>query len=53
MSRKTRSLIKGIAVVLAGLSILAHMDILMIDFLKIYDYWLLVISFGLILLVSR
>ena len=53
MSRKNRSLIKGFAVIIAGISILSYMGVLVIPGLSQYNYWILVIAFGLVLLVSK
>ena len=53
MSRKNRSIIKGLAVIIAGISILSYMHVLVIPGLMQYNYWILVIAFGLVLLVSK
>lgn len=53
MSRRTRSLIKGISVIIAGISFLLFMNILNIPALQPYTYWILFVAFGLTLLVSR
>lgn len=53
MSRKTRSLIKGTSVIIAGVAVLLHMDILNVPSIAGYDFWILLIAFGLTLLVSR
>lgn len=53
MSRKTRSLVKGSAVIIAGIAVLLYMGILNIPALAGYSFWILLIGFGLVLLVSR
>ena len=53
MSRRTRSLIKGTAVVIAGISVLLFTNILNIPALAGYSYWILLIAFGMVLITSR
>jgi hypothetical protein len=53
MNRKTRSMTKGIAVVIAGIGALLEMGILNIPAMAVYSFWILLMAFGLVLLVSR
>lgn len=53
MSNKTRSLIKGIALVIVALCVLTHMDIFTVKQIAQYKFWLMVIAFGMTLLVSK
>lgn len=53
MGRKMRSLLKGIALIIATVSVLTHIQILNIPQLYDYSFWLMVIAFGLVLLVSK
>lgn len=53
MSNKTRSIIKGIAVVLVLLAVLMHLQIIIIPAISIYRFWIVVLSFGLLLISSK
>jgi len=53
MNKRTRSLIKGVSVVIVGLAVLSHMDILNLAFIRAYEFWWVVIGFGLMLIVSK
>ena len=53
MSNKTRSILKGAAVVLVLLAVLMHMGWVVIPAISIYRFWLVVIAFGLLLGASR
>jgi len=53
MSNKTRSVIKGISVVLALLAIAMQLHWIIIPSLSPYVIWMLVGSYGLLLLSSR
>jgi hypothetical protein len=53
MSNKTRSILKGIAVVLVLLAVLMHMGTVSIPALAVYRFWIVVISFGVVLITSR
>jgi hypothetical protein len=46
-------MIKGIAMVIAGISVLLYMGILNIPAFAGYAFWILLISLGLTLLASR
>jgi hypothetical protein len=53
MSNKTRSILKGIAVVLVLLAVLMHTGTVAIPALAVYRFWIVVISFGVVLITSR
>ncbi len=53
MSNKTRSILKGIAVILVLLCVLIHLHILIIPAVSVYTFWIMVISFGLLLVSSK
>jgi hypothetical protein len=53
MSNKTRSILKGIAVVLVLLCVLMHIGTISIPAISVYRFWIVVISFGLVLISSK
>jgi hypothetical protein len=53
MGKRTRSLIKGIAIVLVLISVFLEMDILNFSLLEPYKYWMAILGFGFLLLVSK
>lgn len=53
MSNKTRSIIKVIAVILVLLAVLMRLDFVAIYALNAYQFWLVVIGFGLLLIASK
>jgi hypothetical protein len=53
MSNKTRSVLKGIAVVLVLLAVLMHIGTIGIPAISGYRFWIVVISFGLLLISSK
>jgi hypothetical protein len=53
MSNKTRAILKGIAVILVLLAVLMHMQIVIIPAIAVYRFWLVVLSFGLLLISSK
>ena len=53
MSNKTRSILKGIAVLLVLLAVLMELKILIIPAVVVYKFWLVVIAFGLLLVGSK
>ena len=53
MSNKTRSVLKGIAVVLVLLAVLMHLGFVSIATVTVYRFWLVVIGFGLLLISSK
>jgi hypothetical protein len=53
MTSKLRSITKALAVILVALAVLMQLDILVIQTLDAYKFWLVVIAFGLMLVVSR
>lgn len=53
MSNKTRAVLKGIAVVLVLLAVLMQLQIVIIPAISVYRFWLVVISFGLLLISSK
>lgn len=53
MSRRNRFLIKFFAILIVLVTVFLELDILNISFLNPYKYWMSVLGFGLLLLVSR
>jgi len=53
MSNKTRSIIKGIAVILVLLAVLMHMNWIIIPAISVYRFWIVVIAFGMLLIGSK
>jgi hypothetical protein len=53
MSNKTRAILKGIAVVLVLLAVLMHLQYVIIPAISVYRFWIVVISFALLLISSK
>ena len=53
MSNKTRSVLKGLAVLLVLLAVMMQMQWVVIPALAGYTFWMVVIAFGLVLFSSR
>lgn len=53
MSNKTRAILKGIAVVLVLLAVLMQLQIVIIPAISVYRFWIVVISFGLLLISNK
>jgi hypothetical protein len=53
MTPKTRSLIKGIAVLIVLLAVLMEMQFVQIPTLSPYKLWLVVIAFAMILFTTK
>jgi hypothetical protein len=53
MSNRTRSVLKGIAVVLALLAVVMQLGWVIIPSISIYKFWFVVIAFGLLLITSK
>ncbi|MEK6780567.1 MAG: hypothetical protein AABY93_02610 [Bacteroidota bacterium] len=53
MSNKTRSILKGVAVVIVLLAVLMQLQIIIIPFFVPYKFWMVVIGFGLMLIGSK
>lgn len=53
MSRRNRFLIKFFAILIVLISVLLEMDVLNVSFLEPYKYWMSVLGFGMMLVVSR
>jgi len=53
MSAKFRSFTRVLAVLLVALGVLLELNILNIDAIQAYRFWLVVIAFGLLLFTSR
>ncbi len=53
MSNKTRAILKGIAVILVLLAVLMQLQIVIIPSIAVYRFWIVVISFGLMLISSK
>ena len=53
MSNKTRSILKAIAVILVLLAVLMRLQIVIIPSISVYNFWIVVIAFGVVLISSR
>lgn len=53
MSNKTRSVLKGLAVLLVLLAVMMQMQWIVIPALAAYKFWLVVIAFGVLLISSK
>lgn len=53
MSNKTRSILKAIAVILVLLAVLMQLQIIIIPAVSVYKFWIVVLSFGLMLISSK
>lgn len=53
MNQKTRSLIKGVAVLIVLLAVLMELQIVYIPALSAYKFWLVVIAFAMILFTGK
>jgi hypothetical protein len=53
MNQKTRSLIKGIAVLVVLLAVLMELQFVLIPALSPYKLWLVVIAFAMVLFTTR
>ncbi|MBL7871546.1 MAG: hypothetical protein JNM78_08040 [Cyclobacteriaceae bacterium] len=53
MSNKTRSILKGVAVILVLLAVLMELKIIIIPAFVAYKLWIVVIAFGLLLIGSK
>jgi hypothetical protein len=53
MSNKTRSILKGVAVILVLLAVLMELKIIIIPAIVVYKLWIVVIAFGLLLIGSK
>ena len=53
MSNKTRSVLKGVAVVMVLLAVVMHIGWVIIPAIAVYRFWIVVIAFGLLLISSK
>ena len=53
MSRRNRFLVKFLAILIVLVSVLLEMDVLNLSFLEPYKYWMSVLGFGMLLIVSK
>ena len=53
MSNKTRNILKITAVIIVLLTILMQLNIIAIPAISYYKYWMVVVSFGLLLISSK
>jgi hypothetical protein len=53
MSRRNRFLVKFFAILIVLVSVLIEMDVLNLSFLEPYKYWMTVLGFGMLLIVSK
>lgn len=53
MSNKTRSILKAIAVILVLLCVMMHLHWVVIPAVAPYQFWIVVIAFGTLLIASK
>lgn len=53
MSNKTRSILKAIAVILFLLAVLMQLHWVVIPAISVYKFWIIVVSFVLLLISSK
>jgi len=53
MSNKTRSILKGVAVLLVLLALCMHMNWVVIPALARYEFWLMMLGFGFLMIGSK
>ncbi len=53
MSNKTRSLLKGVAVLIVLVAVLIHLDYISIKYVDPNRFWMVVVGFGLLLIGSK
>jgi hypothetical protein len=53
MSNKTRSILKAIAVVLVLIAVAMQLNWLSIPAMNVYRFWIVILSFGLLLISSK
>lgn len=53
MGNKTRSILKAVAVILVLLAVLMQLQVVIIPALAVYKFWIVIVAFGLIMIVSR
>jgi hypothetical protein len=53
MSNKTRTILKAIAVILVLLMVLIHLGYISIYGVGVYQFWIVIIAFGLLLVSSK
>ncbi|NJN25044.1 MAG: hypothetical protein HC819_03180 [Cyclobacteriaceae bacterium] len=53
MSKRNKFLIKFFAILIVLISVLLELDVLNLHFLEPYKYWMTVLGFGMLLIVSR
>lgn len=53
MSNRTRSILKVFAVILVLLAVLMRLDVVIIPAIAAYQFWFVVIGFGLLLIASK
>ncbi|MGM0580800.1 MAG: hypothetical protein ACQETL_08970 [Bacteroidota bacterium] len=53
MSRKTRNLLKLVAIVLVMVLVFMELNIIAIPALDPYQFWLSIVAFGIVLITSK
>ncbi|MDH4057861.1 MAG: hypothetical protein OEU76_03815 [Cyclobacteriaceae bacterium] len=53
MSNRTRSIVKGVAVLLVLLMVMMQMNWVVIPAIVAYKFWIVVVAFGLLLISSK
>ncbi|WKV10776.1 hypothetical protein [Marivirga harenae] len=53
MSRKSRNLIKLVAIIIVLVLVFMELDIIAIPALNPYQFWLSIVAFGMVLISSR
>lgn len=53
MSNKTRSILKGVAVLLVLLAVLMELRVVIIPAVAVYKFWIVVIGFSFLMIGSK
>ena len=53
MDKRTRSILKTIAILLVLVAVLVDLDVLVLNAIEPYKFWMTVLGFGVLLLASR
>jgi hypothetical protein len=53
MSNKTRSILKGVAVILVLLAVVMQVGWVIVPAISVYRFWIVVIAFGLLIISSK
>lgn len=53
MSRKTRNILKALAILIVLLAVLMQLQVIIIPAISIYKFWMVIAAFATVLLVSK